>query len=201
MRSKVTDASLNEKLINRISRLSNLYESAIHPDNVSFIPSSLVNKAGHLLSEMKASTDAGVNGVEFDDVAAYVNYLGSTGIEFKAIAVNELVADATDGTSAVRDKKETNIAIPEGFDGRSGFVFAKLFGLVDGVEDVPGQWTGQAIETAHIPFTMEYDQWLRISQTKKKVTFNTFLLRNFMHYGHQYDRLYLRGFILLWRNK
>lgn len=200
MRSKVTDVALNKNLLNRIARLDNLYEAALHPDNVKYMPSHILNKAGSLLQKLKASVDAGVNGVEFDDVNAYINYLGSTQIEHEVIEIDEIVMDSTDGLSTKRDKKETNINVPDGFDGRSAFVFVKLFGLCAG-DVADDSFRGQAVEATEIPYTMDYDQWLLIAQTKKKISFNTFLLRAFKHRGETYDRLYLRGYIVLWRNK
>ena len=203
MRSRVTDAALNKNLIDRIAKLQRLYKAALHPDNVALIRGDLVKKAGSILTSIKPGSNSGVNGVEFDEVTSYTNYLGSSNVEHKVIVVNELVMDATytAAATAKRDKKETDIEVPDGFDGRNGFVFLKLFGLMANGVDVEGQFTGQVVESTQIPFSMKYDQWMLISQTKTKVSVNTFLLRDFLHMGETFDRLYLRGYVVLWRNK
>jgi len=197
MKERLENSTYNDVLEERIVRLESLLERGLKAENFGLIPSKYLTFIGDILQKFKMAQGANLNGVEYDDLNAYLNFLSMTNIKHLSIPIDKSITEDIKYTAlTTTNQMEMRISIPKGWDGRLSFPFVRLFGSIDktGVTSEP------VIINSNEIATFPHDGWINCIQNKNEIILSTKISDSLLNINESYDEIFLKGYILLWRN-
>lgn len=216
MKTKIQDKVYTAQLEKRIERLEYLYNKALTSENVSKF-SGYISMVGEYLGELK-KTAGSINNVNIADVTSYLNLLSTTEVEYKVIRVDkkDLIVDGWNDRSIVNKNFVFKYEVPSGWDGRNSYVWLQLLSNNQKV------WERNTSPTGAIPFVykpyafgvplkarniifppLPFTLYNTRNQQEINIYYSAF---RELEYGIEdakmrYDRVWIEGYILLWRAK
>ena len=206
MKTKVKNNVYNENLVGRLDRLEYLYKRALSAENFTDVQSLLIRKAGEFITELKLQSGANINGIEISETESFLRFLENTNIEHKTLPFTKVVGYGSSSSS--REKKELYIPIPEGWDGRNGFIFYRLFGVQDPTVVGENINSNPPIIPMERLIELDKDQYITVSQNRKNIVINSYIRGDLIVQAvdnvdnvQYFDYYELRGYMTMWRNR
>lgn len=202
MQTKVIDTAYTEVLEKRLVALKTALETKVTAENFSHMTSKALRHSGEYIQELKLSRGSNLNGFEISNIKDYIDYLKTMNLEYQVFRIDKDLMTLVD-PSASTDLQILQIKylVPEGWDGRNGFVFQRL--ISDGV--LTSDY-GPLPSATWKTYSLSPDQAISTDSFKISSVLNKkeVLLKIDVHKlltnleGHI---LRLDGYILIWRRK